>query len=213
MKVHHFNCGTMRLPNAPLVGHVLLVETDNGLVLVDTGYGLKDILEPAKRIGPARYFLRPSLEREEPAIRQMERLGLQPRDVRHIILTHFDSDHVGGLADFPHAEVNLTSAEAFGARHPQILLERQRYRPAPRDHNPRLVEHTPAEGEVWGGFTAAKELSHIAPGIVLIALPGHTRGHAAVAVDAGDHWILHTGDAFYHLGQVDQVHACLSACA
>lgn len=37
MKVHHLNCGTMRPPGTPtLVCHVLLVETDNGLVLVDT---------------------------------------------------------------------------------------------------------------------------------------------------------------------------------
>ncbi len=47
------------------------------------------------------------------------------------------------------------------------------------------------------------ELEGIAPGIVLIALPGHTRGHAAVAVDAGEQWVFHAGDAFYHHGQVD----------
>ena len=35
MKVHHLNCGTMRPPGTPaLVCHVLLVETDNGLVPV-----------------------------------------------------------------------------------------------------------------------------------------------------------------------------------
>ena len=38
---------------------------------------------------------------------------------------------------------------------------------------------------------------------MLINLPGHSRGHAAVAVDNGDRWILHTGDAFYHHGQLD----------
>ena len=47
------------------------------------------------------------------------------------------------------------------------------------------------------------ELVAVAPGIVLVNLPGHTRGHAAVAVDAGDHWVLHVGDAFYHRGQIN----------
>ncbi|MET7974382.1 hypothetical protein ABZW44_15180 [Streptomyces mirabilis] len=42
MKVHHLNCGTMRMPTAPMVCHVLLVETAGGLVLVDSGYGLAD---------------------------------------------------------------------------------------------------------------------------------------------------------------------------
>jgi glyoxylase-like metal-dependent hydrolase (beta-lactamase superfamily II) len=43
-----------------------------------------------------------------------------------------------------------------------------------------------------------KTLHQISGGIVLIALPGRSRGHAAVAVDAGNNWVLHAGDAFYH---------------
>ena len=47
MKVHHLNCGSMTPPaSPPLVCHVLLVETDGGLVLVDSGFGLDDIAEP-----------------------------------------------------------------------------------------------------------------------------------------------------------------------
>ena len=37
----------------------------------------------------------------------------------------------------------------------------------------------------------------------VLPTPGHTRGHACVAVDAGDRWVLHCGDAFYHRGTVD----------
>jgi glyoxylase-like metal-dependent hydrolase (beta-lactamase superfamily II) len=69
-------------------------------------------------------------------------------------------------------------------------------------HGPKIVEHTPG-GEKWRGFAAAKELIDIAPGIVLVSLPGHSRGHACVAVDAGHRWVLHCGDAFYHPGTVD----------
>ncbi len=46
MKTHHLNCGTMRSPGAPVICHVLLVETDNGLVLVDSGYGLEGLRRP-----------------------------------------------------------------------------------------------------------------------------------------------------------------------
>lgn len=35
---------------------------------------------------------------------------------------------------------------------------------------------------------------------MLISLPGHTRGHACVAVDAGHRWVLHGGDSFFHHG-------------
>jgi hypothetical protein len=59
VKVHHLNCGTMNIPTAPLVCHVLLVETDNGLVLVDSGFGSHDRADPAGRVGPTRHFVRP----------------------------------------------------------------------------------------------------------------------------------------------------------
>ncbi|MEU4423220.1 MBL fold metallo-hydrolase [Actinoplanes sp. NPDC024001] len=201
MKVHHLNCGTMRPPLTPaLVCHVLLVETGDGLLLVDSGFGLRDAADPARRIGAARFLLRPALDPDETAIRQVERLGYAPSDVRDIVLTHFDGDHTGGLADFPWARVHLTAAEAGAARHPRTRNERYRYLPAQYAHGPDLVEHDPARGTGWRGFAAATE---IRPGVVLIGLAGHTRGHAAVAVDAGERWILHTGDAFYHRGQLD----------
>jgi len=101
MKVHHLNCGTMREPTAPIVSHVLLIETSNGLILVDSGYGLDDIADPARRLGPLRHLLRPALNPAETAARQVERLGFRRDDVRHIILTHLDLDHAGGLSDFP----------------------------------------------------------------------------------------------------------------
>ncbi|MFD8431306.1 MBL fold metallo-hydrolase [Streptomyces coelicoflavus] len=203
MKVHHLNCGTMHPPGARLVCHVLLSETANGLVLVDSGYGLDDIAEPHRRVGPARRFVRPVFDAEETAARQVEKLGFSRDDVRHIVLTHFDADHIGGLSDFPDAQVHLTADEARGAVHSPTWRERIRYQRPQWQHGVKLVEHSP-DGEHWRGFAAARELDAITPGIVLIALPGHTRGHAAVAVETDHGWLLHTGDAFYHRGMIDR---------
>jgi glyoxylase-like metal-dependent hydrolase (beta-lactamase superfamily II) len=194
MKVHHLNCGTMRMPTAPLVCHVLLIETGTSLVLVDTGFGLRDIADPKGRLGSFRHVIRPALDPAETAVRQVEALGFAAEDVRDVVLTHLDSDHAGGLADFPHAAVHTTAAEWAAARAPATLVERNRYRPAQWSHGPLVVTHDPA-GESWRGFPAAKE---IIGGLVMISLPGHTRGHAAYAVDTGNGWLLHAGDAFYH---------------
>jgi len=185
-----------------MVCHVLLVETDNGLVLIDTGFGPKDCGDPAQRVGPSRYLIRPVLQREQSAVAQVEQLGFRRDDVRHIVITHFDCDHIGGISEFPEAQIHVTAAEALGALRTPTRGERFRFRPVQWAHGPKIVEHTP-QGEKWRGFAAAKQLDEVSPGIVLISLPGHTRGHACVAVDAGHRWVLHCGDAFFHHGTVD----------
>jgi glyoxylase-like metal-dependent hydrolase (beta-lactamase superfamily II) len=201
MKVHHLNCGTMHMPTAPMVCHVLLIETDNGLVLVDSGFGTDDCAAP-KRAGPSRHMVRAILSHDETVVHQIEQFGFKRDDVRHIIITHLDMDHAGGLSDFPAAQVHVTSAEALGAIKAPSRREKIRYRSAQWAHGPNIVEHDP-RGEKWRGFAAAKELDQISPGIALVSLPGHTRGHACVAVDAGHRWVLHAGDAFYHHGTLD----------
>ncbi|WP_300681917.1 MBL fold metallo-hydrolase [Nocardioides sp.] len=199
MRVHHLNCGTMRPPGivGGLVCHVLLIETPQGLALVDAGFGLADAADPRGRLGSSRHLIRPVYDPGEAVIHQVRALGFDPHDVRHVVLTHFDADHAGGVADLPWAQVHLTRAENEAALHPRGMIERSRYLPAVRAHQPRIVEHTLDSAERWRGFAGVSELTAIAPGIMLIALPGHTRGHAAVAVDAGDRWVLHVGDAFY----------------
>lgn len=41
------------------------------------------------------------------------------------------------------------------------------------------------------------DLGEIVPGMLLVPLPGHTAGHAGVAIPTGDGWLLHAGDAFH----------------
>ena len=119
-----------------MVCHCVLVETDRGLVLIDSGIGLEDIARPAERLG--RMFVTmvgAELNPEQTAVRQIERLGFSRRDVRHIILTHLDLDHAGGLSDFPEAKVHVARAEYDVAFQPKGR-DRQRYRPLQWAHGP-----------------------------------------------------------------------------
>jgi len=217
--IHHLNCGTMcphgarmltgeggLLENATLVCHCLLIEGAEGLVLVDTGFGLDDVRKPRQLGRVFTSTIRPKLQESETAIEQIRALGFDPADVRHILTTHLDLDHAGGLPDFPHADVHLMGRE-FEAAMTHGWRERLRYVSAHWAHGPRWVQHS-VEGEQWFGFDSVQALPGSDAEILLIPLPGHSFGHSGVAVRDGNGWLLHCGDAFFHHGEVQTPQKC-----
>lgn len=217
MRVHHLNCGTMcpfseRLINGEgsmfspgrIVCHCLLIESDTGLVLVDTGIGLGDIAAPRRTLGaPFVAVARPRLEPHETAARQVERLGFSVDDVRHVVFTHLDPDHAGGLPDFPHATVHILAEEHEAAMHPADAAERIRYRTAHFAHGPAWALHS-AGGDHWMGFESVQALGGDGgPEVLLVPLFGHTRGHCGVALRTDDGWLVHCGDAYFFHGEMD----------
>lgn len=209
MKVHHLNCATLcpiagGLLGPPegerteLVCHCLLIETEAGLVLVDTGFGLDDLAHPKARLGGMILrVLRPRFEASESALRQVEALGFERDDVRHVVVTHLDLDHAGGLGDFPKARVHLYAPEREAAISRASSKARRRYRPAHFAHGPDFRPYEVA-GERWFGFGCVRELEGLPPELLLVPLVGHSAGHCAVAVDTGEGWLLHCGDAYFH---------------
>lgn len=216
MRIHHLNCATMcpfgacfmgqperGLGPARLTCHCLLIEADSGLVLVDSGLGLADVTRPRQRLsGFFRKLMRPRLDPEDTAQAQIKRLGFAPGDVRHIVLTHLDFDHAGGLGDFPAATVHVLDAELQAARHPDSPIARGRYRQAQWSAVSRWQTYA-AGGESWFGFGAVRGLVDLPPEILLVPLAGHTRGHAGVAVESDGSWLLHAGDAYFYRGETD----------
>ena len=205
VKVHFLNCGTMYPRGAPLFVPYgerscclcLLLEAGGGLVLVDTGFGSGELEDPG-RLGRVYGFVMNVRPRpEESAVRRVEKLGFKPEDVRDIVCTHLDPDHAGGLADFPHARVHVTEMELEALRNPASRRERIRYHAGQFAHGPRWVVHGYRGGEPWFGMGCVRGLPGLPEGIVLVPLPGHTRGQVGVAVDTGEGWILHCGDAYY----------------
>jgi glyoxylase-like metal-dependent hydrolase (beta-lactamase superfamily II) len=211
MQIHHLNCvsacpiGGLWLDGftksslrARLATHCLLIETARELVLIDTGYGLLDVREPRSRLAkPFLALMKPELREEMTAIRQIERLGLDPRDVRHIVLSHLDFDHAGGLDDFPNATVHLMADEVAAAELRETTLDRLRYRPQQWSSRPRWQEHRPEAGEAWFGFAHVRELPELATDILMIPLTGHTLGHAGIAIRRAGRWLFYVADAYF----------------
>ena len=57
----------------------------------------------------------PRLDRAETAHDQIVALGHSVDDVRHIVLTHLDLDHAGGIPDFPRARIHVHAREHAAA--------------------------------------------------------------------------------------------------
>jgi len=192
-RIHHINCGTLQVAGYPtVVCHCLLLESASGLVLVDAGIGLLDVRDPGGRMGqPLIDMAGFQFHEADTAVRRIERLGLSPADVRHIVLTHGDPDHAGGLADFPAAEVHISLEELEG-----IQSGHWRYVARQFEHGPKWKSHGRSDRR-WFGLEARPLSLGGDSEVLLIRLPGHTRGHCGVAVGQGDRWWLHVGDAYY----------------
>jgi glyoxylase-like metal-dependent hydrolase (beta-lactamase superfamily II) len=211
--VHHLNCATM-CPIAGfllggdswrgrMVAHCLLVETErDGLVLIDTGFGTRDV---EGRTGISRSFRAltgPSLSPAETALAQVNALGYQPEDVKHVVVTHLDLDHAGGISDFPHAKVHLHAREHAAAMARANLRERERYLPAHWAHGPKWEVYS-EDGDTWRGLPAVTKLRGVDTDVGLLPMHGHTRGHSAVIVKAGERWLVHAGDAYFHRNSIE----------
>ena len=214
VKVHHFNAGAMQpyggalfdgatpgFGPANLTCHCLLLETSAGLVLVDTGTVSRDAVAAGERLDPFfRITDRVRLIPGEAAFNRIAALGHNPGDVKHIVMTHLDFDHAAGLVDFPGATVHLSAAEAAAARKPTSWKERARYRPAQWGNQGNWHLYDSFAADLFGLRAAYIEG---VPGVMLVALPGHTKGHCGVAVNLDPEWLLHAGDAIFNHRELD----------
>ncbi|MGY1942958.1 MBL fold metallo-hydrolase [Nocardia asiatica] len=216
MRVHHLDAGGTRPFGGRLFDgrpgvwrkaagacHCLLIEHSAGLALVDTGYGEQAVVRPEVWVG--RQLIRQSDPvLDQPIARQIEALGFSRADVRDIVVTHLDLDHSGGLADFPQATVHVYRAELDMVEKPFGRQEKFRYRSVHFEHGPKwsVYDESDSRAERWYGFRAVRALRGLSPEILMVPLTGHSRGHVGVAVDTGDGWLLHAGDAYTHHGQM-----------
>jgi glyoxylase-like metal-dependent hydrolase (beta-lactamase superfamily II) len=172
-----------------------VIDHPEGPILVDTG-------ETSRTAHPSyfprwhpyyRWGVRMRVRPEEEVGPGLARLGIDPREVKRVVLTHFHTDHAGGLHHFPEAEVFVSKTELGLARG---LLGRMRgylpHRwPSWFEPVPIVFPDTP-----FGAFDRSFPIS-VAGDVRAVPTPGHTPGHLSVVIsDEGTDYFL-AGDTSY----------------
>jgi glyoxylase-like metal-dependent hydrolase (beta-lactamase superfamily II) len=171
-----------------------------GPVLIDTGYG------PRVTIGKERSYalkayaatLRPQLITDNCALPFLRSKGIQPEDIRTIIVTHFHADHVSALLDFPNARFLLSRNvwESFVGSAPLSNLCHGIFAELiPVDFADRMTifETLPV---VLLGDPFGQGHDVLGDGSVLsVDLPGHAAGHCGLFFTHGPRHLLYATDA------------------
>ncbi|MCB0155086.1 MAG: MBL fold metallo-hydrolase [Anaerolineae bacterium] len=176
-----------------------------GPLLYDTGYTPRFYAETSRFPNSLYARVTPvEVTEGDSAVRQLQRLGLAASDIKHIIISHFHADHIGGLADFPQARF-ICFAEAYEAvrRLRSLNAVRAGFLPGllPADFEQRaqpvLYENWVQLPDAYDPFQQAVDL--FADGLLLaVPLPGHAFGQMGLLVrtDAGPFFLA--ADACWH---------------
>lgn len=154
-----------------------VIEHPEGLTVVDTGLASHVPKPKAFRGFPPS----PATSPERELGPRMRSHGLDPEDVRRVVLTHLDWDHTGGLHHFPNAEVHLHRREYAFAR---TRIGRLRCMPSlwPDDFAPSLYD---LQAEPHGPFPTSWRITRSGD-LLVVPIPGHSPGQVAVVYDTGD---------------------------
>jgi len=160
----------------PIPFTVTAVKTGGRLVLIDSGTGGGQIG------GPKAGLLAQS----------MAAAGLDPKDVKTILMSHFHLDHISGLMAketnaqmFPDAEIVVPAAELKWWTQPVESI------PAGRQANAKRVQATFPN---WKNIKVVDGEADVAPGIRQIPTHGHTQGHSSHVISSGGKQFIASGD-------------------
>jgi glyoxylase-like metal-dependent hydrolase (beta-lactamase superfamily II) len=123
----------------------------------------------------------------------MAAAGLDAKDVKTIVVSHFHGDHISGLMAkdtnaqmFPEAEIIVPAVELKWWTQPVESI------PQPRRG---LAQRVQATLPGWKNVKQIEGEVEVAPGIRAIPAHGHTQGHTAHVISSGGAQLIATADA------------------
>jgi N-acyl homoserine lactone hydrolase len=171
-----------------------VIEHDEGLIVVDAGetsrvheHGYHPAWHPFYRRA-VRFSIHP----DEEIGPQLRSLGISPRDVRQVVLTHLHTDHAGGLAHLTGSRIWVSEGEwnraaGFSGKLQGYLPHRW-----PRWSQPEFIR---LEDQQLGLFRKSMPITRRGD-VRVVPTPGHTPDHVSVVVDGSPSFFL-AGDTSY----------------
>ena len=175
-----------------------------GPFLVDTGLHPSVATKPNENLGPIMGRLsRARIAPGDDVPAQLRARGIDPREIRLIVMTHLHFDHSSAMSEFPGATFVLTEEEweaASSSRRPLL----NGYRHAHYDYafDYRTLSYDAESVSSYATFGRTFDL--FGDGSVRLAsTPGHSAGHQSVICRLADRDLVIAGDAIYTIGQLD----------
>lgn len=176
---HHVLKGGRRRRFACHATAALLCHPTQGWLLWDTGYAPR-MLDLTRRFPFRLYRLATPLRLrpQQAVVAQLPRLGIDQRQIRTLLISHFHADHIAGLRDFTEAEL-VASREAVASieRLAGLRALRRGFIPGllPDDFDARLAALDTFCGPALPGLGPTHDL-YGDGSVLLMCLPGHARG-------------------------------------
>jgi glyoxylase-like metal-dependent hydrolase (beta-lactamase superfamily II) len=174
-----------------------------GPILVDTGFDKSVATNKAEnlgRLGAAIYNVK--MKPEEAIPDQLRDRGVDPRDVRHVVMTHLHFDHASGVSQFPAATFVVAALEWAEATGRGATFKGFRKEHVDHDYGWRTIDW--AASYVEGHATFGRSVDLFGDGSIrLLHTPGHTPGHQSILLRLEGRSLLLTGDAAYAIATID----------
>jgi len=183
------------------------IEHAEGVIVVDTG-DTSRVHEKGYFPGWHPFYRRAamfSLHPDEEIGPQLKELGIGPRDVSQVVITHLHTDHAGGLAHLTNtkcwvSEQEYKRASGMGGRIQGYLPHRW-----PKWWRPSFIRF---DNGPFGPFEKSMSLTKQGD-VLIVPTPGHTPHHVSVVV-CGSPSLFLAGDTSYNQqllvdGKVDGV--------
>jgi glyoxylase-like metal-dependent hydrolase (beta-lactamase superfamily II) len=175
-----------------------------GAILVDTGLHPSVAIDPSKSFGRVgALFNRVRVTPDQALHPQLRARGVEPRDVRVVVMTHLHLDHASGVSEFPDATFVVDAREWEAAAAPRGLPRGYHHSHFDHAFDWRTLDYGAGEVDSFATFGQAIDL--FGDGSVrVLSTPGHSAGHQSVLLRLRDREALIAGDAAYSRRTIDE---------